>query len=514
MAGRPPDGVAMVFQHFGLLPWKTVYDNAAFGLAMAGVPRAQDQGAGRRIISNSSGSPASRTHYPYQLSGGMQQRVGLVRALAMNPSILLMDEPFAALDAQTREVLQEELLALMQRPDERKTMVFITHSIDEAIVLGDRIAVMSARPGRIKEVLDMPFGWPRDVDAVRSDPRFAEIRLHIWRQLHSAQAAADAGAEGGRVTTIDQTRGDLADAASRATCPTIRRAPSGSPASRRHRRQALNLAIRLRLARDRADAVGGGGAERRPDPVHHAERRSRSPRVEMIRSGELWTYLWPSLVVLAHRLCARGGVRHRASGSCWRAIWVLDVALSVYITFLYSIPSVALVPLIVLWAGFETTAKVIILFLFAFFPMVINTYQGVKGVDPKLLEVGRAFRCSEWQLWSNIVLPAALPFIVTGLRLALGRGLIGMVLADLYTAISGIGYLIVRTACDLPGRQDVRADRDARAARRDAHGAAAAGREIRGALDRGVARGLSRWTRSSRPMRRTGADEQQQRQVL
>jgi NitT/TauT family transport system permease protein len=84
--------------------------------------------------------------------------------------------------------------------------------------------------------------------------------------------------------------------------------------------------------------------------------------------------------------------------------------------------------------------------MFAFFPMVINTYQGVKTVDPKLIEVGRAFRCSEGQLWANIVLPAALPFIVTGLRLALGRGLIGMVLADLYTAISGIGYLIVRTA--------------------------------------------------------------------
>ena len=125
---------------------------------------------------------------------------------------------------------------------------------------------------------------------------------------------------------------------------------------------------------------------------------------------------------------------------------ILDVGLTVYITFLYSIPSVALVPLIVLWAGYETTAKVIILFLFAFFPMVINTYQGVKSVDPKLLEVGRAFRCSERQLWANIVLPGALPFIVTGIRLAVGRGMIGMVLADLYTAISGIGYLIVRTA--------------------------------------------------------------------
>src|SRR5712671_2051108 len=155
--------------------------------------------------------------------------------------------------------------------------------------------------------------------------------------------------------------------------------------------------------------------------------------VTMIGSGELWTYLWPSLVVLA-------------IGLMLARFWVLDVAFGVYITFLYSTPSVALVPLIVLWAGFETTAKVVILFLFAFFPMTINTYQGVKNVDSKLIEVGRAFRCSEAQLWTNIVLPGALPFIVTGLRLAVGRGLIGMVLADLYTAISGIGYLIVRTA--------------------------------------------------------------------
>ena len=166
---------------------------------------------------------------------------------------------------------------------------------------------------------------------------------------------------------------------------------------------------------------------------------------KMVLSGELWTYLWPSLVVLGigFSLAVVAGI---GIGLLLARFWVLDVALNVYITFLYSIPSVALVPLIVLWAGFDTTAKVIILFLFAFFPMVINTYQGVKSVDPKLLEVGRAFRCSEGQLWANIVLPASLPFIVTGLRLALGRGLIGMVLADLYTAISGIGYLIVRTA--------------------------------------------------------------------
>jgi NitT/TauT family transport system ATP-binding protein len=187
----PPDGVAMVFQHFGLLPWKTVYENAAFGLSMAGAPKAQiEQRVGHYLAL--AGLNGFEKHYPYQLSGGMQQRVGLVRALAMNPSIMLMDEPFAALDAQTREVLQEELLALMQRPDERKTMVFITHSIDEAIILGDRIAVMSARPGRIKEILDMPFGWPRDVNAIRADRRFTEIRAHIWNELRPQKAQREA----------------------------------------------------------------------------------------------------------------------------------------------------------------------------------------------------------------------------------------------------------------------------------------------------------------------------------
>jgi len=183
----PPEGVAMVFQHFGLLPWKNVYDNAAFGLAMAHAPTARVKERVAHYL-DLVGLNGFETHYPYQLSGGMQQRVGLVRALAINPDILLMDEPFAALDAQTREMLQEELLRIMQ--DERKTMVFITHSIDEAILLGDRIAVMSARPGRIKEILDVPLTRPRDGNGLRADPRFAELRAHIWNELRAQPARA------------------------------------------------------------------------------------------------------------------------------------------------------------------------------------------------------------------------------------------------------------------------------------------------------------------------------------
>jgi NitT/TauT family transport system permease protein len=199
----------------------------------------------------------------------------------------------------------------------------------------------------------------------------------------------------------------------------------------------ISLAIFLALWQIGASSV---------DPVlFTTPSKVAAAAVDMILNGELWAALWPSLLVLVMGLTL-AIIFGTLFGLALGRFHLLDIGLTVYITFLYSIPSVALVPLIVLWAGYETTAKVIILFLFAFFPMVINTYQGVKAVDPKLLEVGRAFRCSERQLWTNIVLPGALPFIVTGIRLAVGRGMIGMVLADLYTAISGIGYLIVRTA--------------------------------------------------------------------
>jgi NitT/TauT family transport system permease protein len=170
-----------------------------------------------------------------------------------------------------------------------------------------------------------------------------------------------------------------------------------------------------------------------------------SAAMKMIASGELWKYLSQSLIVLFAGL-GLATVFGIALGLIMARFWVVDVALDTYITALYSIPSVALVPVLVLWFGFEITAKIAVVFLFTFFPIVINTHQGVKNVDNRLTEVGRAFRCSERQLWIHIVLPAAVPFIVTGLRLAIGRGLIGMVLADLYTAITGIGYLISRYA--------------------------------------------------------------------
>jgi NitT/TauT family transport system ATP-binding protein len=176
----PRPDVAMVFQHFGLFPWKTLEENIAYGLALRGGAKREVKPVIERYIRlvNLQGFEKA---YPYQLSGGMQQRAGLARALAVNPSLLLMDEPFGSLDAQTRETLQEELSRILEQ--ERKTMLFVTHSIDEAIYLGDRILLMTPRPGRIREILAVEIPRPRDISQVKADSQAVRLRAHIWERL-------------------------------------------------------------------------------------------------------------------------------------------------------------------------------------------------------------------------------------------------------------------------------------------------------------------------------------------
>ena len=187
----PRPDVAMVFQHFGLFPWKNLQQNIAYGLALRGHPREEIARVVQQYI-ELVGLKGFEGSYPYQLSGGMQQRAGLARALAVNPSLLLMDEPFGSLDAQTRETLQEELSKILER--ERKTMLFVTHSIDEAIYLGDRILLMTPRPGRIREILSVEIPRPRDLSRVRSDPRSIQMRTYIWDQLKQDAAQNMRGA--------------------------------------------------------------------------------------------------------------------------------------------------------------------------------------------------------------------------------------------------------------------------------------------------------------------------------
>jgi len=172
----------MVFQQFGLLPWRTVMSNVEFGLEIDGVPRDERRALAEKYL-ELVGLKGFENYYPHQISGGMQQRVGIARALSKKPEILLMDEPFGAVDAQTREQLQEELLKIWAQTE--NTVVFVTHSIDEAIYLSDRVVVMQARPGRIKEEVTIDLPRPRWEGDIKADPRFAQLRAHLRDSLRS-----------------------------------------------------------------------------------------------------------------------------------------------------------------------------------------------------------------------------------------------------------------------------------------------------------------------------------------
>ena len=186
--GPGPDR-GIVFQRYSLFPWLTVHDNVAYGLREAGMPRAQYEpivAAHLRLVH----LEGFERRYPRELSGGMQQRVAIAQTLACNPEILLMDEPFGALDAQTRRILQDEVRRIWRRG--KQTVLFVTHDVEEAVALGTRIVIMAARPGRIKEVLTRGFDVG-DGDEFESNPAFAALKLHVWRSVKEEVDAARGG---------------------------------------------------------------------------------------------------------------------------------------------------------------------------------------------------------------------------------------------------------------------------------------------------------------------------------
>jgi NitT/TauT family transport system ATP-binding protein len=183
--GRPPEpgpDLAMVFQSARLLPWRTIAGNIEFALALRGHDKAERRRRALALL-GAVGLRDFADAFPHQLSGGMQQRVGLARALAVEPKVLLMDEPFAALDAMTREVLRKELLQMWAR--RRMAIVFVTHDIDEAVYLSQRVVLLRPRPGRIDEVVEVDFPEPRWEHDPRATPAFASLRNHLWDRIHA-----------------------------------------------------------------------------------------------------------------------------------------------------------------------------------------------------------------------------------------------------------------------------------------------------------------------------------------
>jgi NitT/TauT family transport system ATP-binding protein len=183
---RPGPDRGFVFQQDGLFPWRTVLDNVIFGLEVQGKSKGDARKRADTLI-RLVGLNGFEQHFPHELSGGMRQRANLARALTIDPDVLLMDEPFASLDAQTREIMQSELLRIWR--SNRKTVLFVTHQIDEAVYLADRVVVMTSRPGQVKAVVDVDIPRPRDL-SVKRTPRFLELVDEIWKMIEEEVKAA------------------------------------------------------------------------------------------------------------------------------------------------------------------------------------------------------------------------------------------------------------------------------------------------------------------------------------
>jgi ABC-type nitrate/sulfonate/bicarbonate transport system ATPase subunit/ABC-type nitrate/sulfonate/bicarbonate transport system permease component len=400
----------MVFQNYGLLPWRSVRDNVEFGLEVRGEPAAQRRAVGQRSIQKV-GLEGFERHYPHQISGGMQQRTGLARALSKDPKILLMDEPFAAVDMQTRELLQEELLKIWNTTE--TTVLFVTHSVEEAVYLGDRVIVMAARPGRIRADVEIDLPRPRYATDVKSSPRFGELCGRL-RELLRHDEAPD------KPKLIDT------------------RAP------RRERKFSLTdypNAVRMAsvlLTLGLWEWYGRG-----VDPIFMSYPTAILAAVPaMIAKGELQRALLLTLqgLSIGFVLAVVLGI---LIGLLMGRYRLFDYLLDVQISALYSTPNVALIPLLILWFGLGMTSKIAIVFLAAFFPIIVNTYGGVRNVGRGLVEIAQAEGASEAQIFGKIILPASLPFIMAGIRLAVGRAVVGMVVAEMFTAMTGLGGAIV-----------------------------------------------------------------------
>jgi NitT/TauT family transport system ATP-binding protein len=339
---KPGPDRAFVFQDFALMPWATVLRNAAFGLELRGVARTEREEAARAYV-DKVGLSGFEDAYPHQLSGGMRQRVGLARALAVDADILLMDEPFASVDEQIRRKFQEDLLELLS--GEGKTVIFVTHSIEEAVYVSDQIVILTRGPSRVSNVIrpgvDRSGGSDGRLELVSLLPPFTEV-LAAFPEVVSSSTFAEAA----------------------------------------------------------------------------------------------WITLQAFLIGMALSLVIGIGVGILMGAS--RAIGSL---MGMWVNIFESSPLTAVVPALMALLGFGLPTMIVTVFLFSVWVIALDTQVGVERVSPSLVEMGRSFGASKRVLYSQIVLRAALPELLAGIRLGLIRGLKGVVIGQLLIAVLGVGYL-------------------------------------------------------------------------
>jgi len=426
--GPGPDR-AMVFQQASLFPWRTARQNAAYGLELQGAEAAD---VDKRISDLFSvvGLSGYESYYPSQLSGGMQQRVNLARALALDPEIILLDEPFGALDAQTREFMQSELTRIWQANP--KTAIFITHDIAEAIFLADRVIVLSSRPGRVKADIRIDLPRPRTIQSKRAR-EFAAYEEDIWSLLHDQP----------RQPATESVEGQSPAPVAVTTKP----APSGPPPRRvtansfHAAREGMRRLVLGTLSVATALALWEIAARLGWINAAFSSSPSQIARAAIMLMGS--ATFWADVGVSALEL----GIGFGISAVLGIILGILtgwyktfDAILAPFVSGLYATPRISLAPLLIVWLGIGLMSKVALVTLSAIFPVIMNTATGIRTTDRHFARVARSFGANDWTLFRTVAIPAAVPHIIGGLRLGAGLGIIGVVVAELIAGNAGIGY--------------------------------------------------------------------------
>ena len=402
----------MVWQNLNLFPWRSVIDNVAFGLEMRGMAKAERHERARALIA-SVGLRGFEQHLPGQLSGGMRQRVALARALIMERPILLMDEPFAALDAQTKIVMQEELLRIFDQT--HKTILFVTHAIEEAILLGDEVVVMTARPGPHQGCDPCRPAAP----ALARDGGRKGVRRAVRPHLSSHPRGSDqdhgaAGRGGGAMTSARAAR------IWQLVLPTLT--------------IVAVVAAWEALVRFRGIA-----------PIYLPAPSSVFVYLwRMIADGSMPYHLGITLlrIFAGFALAAVCGI---ALGVLMGMSRTVARVADVWIAALYPLPKISLIPLLIIWVGTGEAYKIVISAVSAFFPIVISTYSGIRQTDRGLIKAAKDLGANARQIQLKVVIPGAIPSIFAGLHLGMGIAIILVVAAEMIGGSSqgGMGWLLI-----------------------------------------------------------------------